>query len=834
MHTNHSHKFDEAHVLAELKHHLPAQAPLKDFIHHNTLHGFQNLSFHEGLQTANAIFGYKVYADLNDYRKLYFDGHIHPEVIEQSIIRLKGNAQIDQWKSRLIAGQYNATINPRIGQLRNHWKTGYKINIGKSVFPILFRITGSYLDQGISIWHFPKTAGGFLDAIRALDKNSYVGVLQSRRAKRLLQDENCGIAELLHIIVGEEKYYEQYLFDQQFAHPGWSGMVAVLEHQPEKLLDRRSISLRDYIVFELLLEIETLDKKFGENWRPLAFEVEEKIPSLFEPITPTELNDVLAIWQHAREWSYYDQVLAGIKINHDKTPDNFQKSFQALFCIDDRCGSLRRYIEIEDAHCETYGTPGHFNVACYFQPEHGKFYTKVCPAPLSPKHLIVESESLAKEKRDNHFSRQTHGLIGGWLISQTLGFWSAIRLAINIFIPSKSPAMVSSAQHMDTEGKLSIEKGLPEFNESGLQIGFSPFEMANNVEGLLRSIGLIENFAAIIYTIGHGASSVNNTHYAGYDCGACSGRPGSVNARAIAAMGNHLEVREILATRGITIPETTQFVGGLHDTTRDEISFFDEDVLSAANRQLHKLNRIKMNTALAKNAKERARRFELMNNKISSEKLHEKVKTRSVSLFEPRPELNHATNCLCIVGNRALSKNLFLDRRSFLNSYDYATDPEGIWLSGILRAVAPVCGGINLEYYFSATDNSKLGAGTKLPHNVMGLIGVANGMDGDLRTGLPAQMTEVHDPLRLLVIVEHYPEIVLKTIQKDDSTYEWFKNEWVHLVVVEPITKTNYVFTKDHFEVYNTLHQSIGTTNNIDMLTEATQDNIPVYLIETL
>ena len=28
-----------------------------------------------------------------------------------------------------------------------------------------------------------------------------------------------------------------------------------------------------------------------------------------------------------------------------------------------------------------------------------------------------------------------------------------------------------------------------------------------------------------------------------------------------------------------------------------------------------------------------------------------------------------------------------------------------------------------------------MGAGTKLPHNVMGLIGVANSSDGDLRPG---------------------------------------------------------------------------------------------------
>jgi uncharacterized protein YbcC (UPF0753/DUF2309 family) len=83
--------------------------------------------------------------------------------------------------------------------------------------------------------------------------------------------------------------------------------------------------------------------------------------------------------------------------------------------------------------------------------------------------------------------------------------------------------------------------------------------MADRVEGLLKSIGLVKDFAPIVYAVGHGASSVNNTHYAGYDCGACSGRPGSVNARVISYMANHPEVRSILRDRGIEIPAKTTF-----------------------------------------------------------------------------------------------------------------------------------------------------------------------------------------------------------------------------------------------------------------------------------
>lgn len=106
-----------------------------------------------------------------------------------------------------------------------------------------------------------------------------------------------------------------------------------------------------------------------------------------------------------------------------------------------------------------------------------------------------------------------------------------------------------------------------------------------------------------------------------------------------------------------------------------------------------------------------------------------------------------------------------------------------------MRPIGLVCGGINLEYYFSRVDNIKMGAGTKLPHNVMGLFGVANSSDGDLRPGLPWQMIEVHDPVRLLVIVEHNPDIVLKAIQSSPEVFEWYANEWVHIVSLHPEEK---------------------------------------------
>jgi len=200
-------------------------------------------------------------------------------------------------------------------------------------------------------------------------------------------------------------------------------------------------------------------------------------------------------------------------------------------------------------------------------------------------------------------------------------------------------------------------------------------------------------------------------------------------------------------------------------------------------------------------------------------------------LFEPRPELNHATNAMCIVGRRTVSEQLYLDRRSFLNSFDYEVDPTGDFLSGILNAVAPVGGGINLEYYFSRVDNQKLGAGTKLPHNVMGLIGVANGIDGDLRPGLPSQMIEVHDPVRLLIVVEHFPEVVQYAITKNPATYEWFYNEWVNLVVFHPETKQLFRFVKGDYIHYKPFEANLNSVEDSLSYSQTSANNLPISII---
>ena len=106
-----SKKFDEQKTIHNLKHYLPAQAPLKDFIHHNTLHAFQEKSFHEALHTASDFFGYKVYLNLEEYRSQYKARKINNSIFERVIVKHKGIENKEIWANILLNKKFDETLN---------------------------------------------------------------------------------------------------------------------------------------------------------------------------------------------------------------------------------------------------------------------------------------------------------------------------------------------------------------------------------------------------------------------------------------------------------------------------------------------------------------------------------------------------------------------------------------------------------------------------------------------------------------------------------------------------------------------------------------------------
>jgi hypothetical protein len=78
-------------------------------------------------------------------------------------------------------------------------------------------------------------------------------------------------------------------------------------------------------------------------------------------------------------------------------------------------------------------------------------------------------------------------------------------------------------------------------------------------------------------------------------------------------------------------------------------------------------------------------------------------------------------------------------------------------------------------------------------------------MDGaasDLRTGLPWQMVEIHEPVRSLFIIETTPEAMLRVIDRSEVIGRLCRNDWVQLAVLHPESRAVSVYRGGAFHPY--------------------------------
>jgi hypothetical protein len=843
-----AHTFELDTAIEHISHWLPTQGPIKDFIHHNTLHSVQNYPFHKGVAIAAKVFGAHSYLPMAEYQALYKKGRIKDFAIDWAI-KQSGHTsdQFPLLRNNLFLNDKTAHYPPlslASHGIRNRWLSHLEVDLNSLAHPVLFRLLSSFLDQGISRWSLAKANESFWECVWRLAQNSLLPLFpfDTPEIRDLLnQTPDEVILACLNALVGNEALYEQYILEMLLVHPGWAGMVRLIELDPKALLERRNISLKQMIAVELLAELAIVQKKRGAKFMTIAQMPEAlDIPLLSDYETKAVVPLTLKIWQEAMEYSLHAELLGALQ--HQPKPEKRDEPpfAQAFFCIDDRECSIRRYLEEANPAIETFGAAGFFGIDFLYQGFDDAYPVAQCPNILSPKHLILETslepeadkKEIAEGFSDLHI--KPHSLFRSWLFTQTLGLGYAGRMLWDTFRPGSQLLKIKKLSEVTAHTHLHLLRESDESNADGQLLGFSYPEMADKIEGLLRNIGLTKNFAPLVVVVAHGSSSTNNPHFAAYDCGACSGKPGAPNARAFAWMANQRQLRDILRERGIDIPDHSFFVGALHNTSRDEITYFDQHLFADCPADALAAFQGAMEQALHKNALERCRWFELAPQGHDYDDAHDHVIARATSIFEPRPELNHSNNLYCVVGRRSLTSGLFLDRRSFLHSYDPSSDPEANLIVKILSAIIPVCGGINLEYLFSRIDNSIYGAGTKLPHNVIGLLGVANGVEGDLRTGLPSQMIEVHEPARLLIVIEQTTAILDKAFAKlAPALLEWLDNDWVRLVACHPDTRDLYFYHQTGWEKVELPETSTTpVADSSEAIIRGQRHTVPVHILK--
>ncbi len=680
-----------------------------------------------------------------------------------------------------------------------------------------------------------------------------------------LQDDLESAVRSLEILGVPEGEWNRFVTETLLALRGWAGMIRQIEIRPDRVpVFAPPVSLSGFLAVHLVLERLALGYLARQHLgfdRPLA-ELREFLhprlpnpgsPSLDERAAPLfllaqllgrgpaevrrltpgqtsslldEIEEFSSLKQRrllhlAFERRHRVEILDSIT-THLKNPPALEQepAFQAIFCMDDREESFRRHLEEVDPGCETYGIAGYFGVAMYYRGAGDAHSRALCPITIKPQNEVVERIE-AKHRVEARFrarSRRTLGrlirginissrsLARGTLLTAFLGALFAIPLVIRVLFPRLAARFRHSTEGLlepPEETFLSLNRRRMATPSLGTYSGFTKEEMAEVVKGQLEDIGLSRGFAPVVLVVGHGSSSLNNPHESAYDCGACGGGKGGPNARAFALMANDPAVRDLLAASGLRIPSSTWFIAAFHNTCNDSISYFDADDIPEGPRASAQRAMAAFEEARARNAHERCRRFDRVPSWFTPAMALTHAERRAEDLAQPRPECGHATNAVAFIGRRSRTRSLFLDRRAFLVSYDPAEDDSaGRILARLLASVGPVGAGINLEYYFSYVDARGYGAGTKLPHNLTGFIGVMDGHASDLRTGLPWQMVELHEPVRLLLIIETTPEIISRLASENPAIGRLVKNRWVQLSLLDPDSSQIQVYQNGVFSPY--------------------------------
>ncbi len=710
----------------------------------------------------------------------------------------------------------------------------------------------------------------------------------SAASDRGLSPADSAVESLDRLGVSESEW-EPFVAATLLVLRGFAGMMWQIEARPDRVpVHAPDARLRDFLAIRLLLEARALEelaeRKLGfrgelrdlrdelrrKRSPPAAPSAEEKAYSLFllaqalawspsalsrldeegttrilteiETFAPLSRRRLLHL---AFERRYRIEILDAISVRaREPVEEGADALFQAVFCIDEREESIRRHLEEVEPRCETFGAAGFFGVVMYYRGIEDAHARPLCPIAIEPEH---EVEELAQNERESgvHRQRALRRFLGrlvhetrvgsrtftrGTILTGLLGLAAVVPLTCRVLFPRLTARFRSGVGRLlePQQGRLALERDETRRPSLGKHAGFTVEEMAMIVERQLRDIGISGRLARIVAIVGHGSASLNNPHESAHDCGACGGGRGGPNARAFAQMANDRRVRALLRDRGCAIPDGTWFVGCYHNTCDDSVSFADRDAVPSEFRGKLALVENALERARARSAHERCRRFEFLSADLSPGAALAHVERRSQDLSETRPEYGHATNAVCIIGRRSRTRGLFLDRRAFLVSYDPARDDgDASVLTRTLAAAVPVVAGINLEYYFSYVDPVGYGCGTKLPHNITALLGVMDGHASDLRTGLPWQMVEIHEPVRLLIVVETTPGLLERALARDLRLLHLADHRWIQLAVLSPSGSEIRVRESTGFSKYESERDALDELASSRDWYEGRMDHLP-------
>jgi uncharacterized protein len=540
---------------------------------------------------------------------------------------------------------------------------------------------------------------------------------------------------------------------------GWAQHARWLAWQAE-LAGGSDATLTDLLAIRLIWEEALLAHapQVAEDWAAI-------VAQHAEPVTPTADQVLDAILQEAAERAHQRRL--GAALTGPRATAG-RAALQAAFCIDVRSEVFRRALESVDPGISTHGFAGFFGLPVAHRAHGTDAAQAHLPVLLSPG-LTANSHAAPEIEKATRIAARTTRAWGRFRNAAVSSF---------AFVEAAGPAygvkLVKDA--LGLGGTAAAPQPAPR-----IEGGLSAQQKADTAAAVLKAMSLAQGHARLVLLLGHGAHVTNNPHESAYHCGACGGQTGEVSARLLAQLLNDPEARAGLAERGVTLPEDTRFVAGLHDTTTDTITLYEDTPLPDHKDDLAQARQwLARATSLAR--AERALRLPGASGAT--------IAARAANWAEVLPELGLAGCAAFIAAPRAATAGADLGGRAFLHDYDWRADAGFGTLELILTAPVVVASWISLQYYGSAVAPGVFGGGNKLIHNVVGGIGVVQGNGGVLRPGLPWQAVHdgtalAHEPLRLTVLIEAPSTAITDILSRHDGVRALFDNGWLHLMTLQ-------------------------------------------------
>lgn len=651
---------------------------------------------------------------------------------------------------------------------------------------IVIPVLSGYLDQGMRRWN-PTFEHGLWGWFCNFVEHSYKYKSESFRKLKQNSDQwlfknteevLCG---MLRARFPNPQDWAFYIKSLLFHFKGWSGMVHLLETKPDLFpLQPKKISLLDWLAI-----LVTVESKIN----PSSWSLDSQKRGYRHDEINTELSHI-----KNKEQVFYGSALRQLKdrlfhLKQQKSPiSSLKPTAQVFFCIDDREESFRRVLEGVNPRIETFGTVGFFGVDVAIKSMDQLIFQPFCPPVIQPRKKAIE-----RARQNSHaFLQSTKNWVTAFNHTRFTLFEPLVALLAPLFYLL---SLLLRSSHSGFYHNLKKKIVPYPAKEDGFDYDFVPgfayttFEKAKIVVDILKSAGLKDSFSSIVVMMAHGASTTNNPFQKSYGCGACSGQSGFPNAKIFCSFANDADVRETLKQLGYFIPRETLFLPAHHDTCSDEVHITELNGMSEVQVSALKQLRLDLALALKQNTEIRFKRFGV--------DISESPTARSLDWSQPRPEYGHSNVALAVFGPRTLTEGLDLDRRAFLISYDPTYDVDGSELEYVIMNALPVCANINLDYFTSRAFPDAFGSGSKLPMNIVSGIGLMTGSKSDLKIGLARQMVDQHEALRLLSFVCCKKEHLQNIISKSPRLSNLIKNEWIHLVRIDPVDFSMEPMTKE-------------------------------------